>query len=162
MKIKQLALVASLSGVLGVGALGLSGLTNAQNSGGQATSQTSTQNMSGLLQYEQNTIDVVKEYGPSVVSVNVTAQVPTQNAQVPGQLQDYLDQLPPQLRNFFEQQMPQQQQQQQPPQQAEGSGFVIDQDGRLITNFHVVKDTLAQQLGEIYPRLEHYRHLSWQ
>ena len=132
MKIKQLALVIGLSGVLGVGALGLSGLTNAQ---------TSTQDASGLLSYEQNTIDIVNEYGPSVVSVNVTAQVQTQNTQVPGQLQDYLDQLPPQLRDFFNQQMPQQQPP-QPPQQAEGSGFVIDNDGRLITNFHVVKDTL--------------------
>ncbi len=132
MKIKQLALVTGLSGVLGVGALGLSGLTNAQ---------TSTQDASGLLSYEQNTIDIVNEYGPSVVSVNVTAQVQTQNTQVPGQLQDYLDQLPPQLRDFFNQQMPQQQPP-QPPQQAEGSGFVIDNDGRLITNFHVVKDTL--------------------
>ena len=144
MKIKQLALVASLSGVLGVGALGLSGLTNAQNSGGQTTSQTSTQDTSGLLSYEQNTIDVVNEYGPSVVSVNVTAQAQTQNAQVPQGLRDYLDQLPPQLRDFFDQQMQQgsPQQSQQPPQQAEGSGFVIDQNGRMITNFHVVRDTL--------------------
>ena len=147
MKIKQLALAASLSGVLGVGALGLSGLTSAQNSGGQAanqtTAQTGAQDTSGLLSYEQNTINVVNEYGPSVVSVNVTAQAQAQNAQVPGQLQDYLNQLPPQLRDFFNQQMQQQpQQSQQPPQQAEGSGFVIDQNGRMITNFHVVRDTL--------------------
>ena len=144
MKIKQLALVAGLSGVLGVGALGLGGLTSAQNSGGQAAAQTNTQDASGLTSYEQNTIDIVNEYGPSVVSVNVTAQVQTQNQQVPQQLRDYLDQLPPQLRDFFDQQMQgsPQQQQQQPPQQAEGSGFVIDQAGRMITNFHVVRDTL--------------------
>lgn len=139
---KKLGLVVGLSSVLGVsmigvGALGVTQLPNL------ATAQNATE-ASALIEYEQNTIDVVEQYGPSVVSVSITAQAPQQNpnVQVPEGLEDFMDQVPG-LRDFFDQQQEQQGQQQElPPQQGSGSGFVIDDAGRMITNYHVVRETL--------------------
>lgn len=135
MKIGQMARAAGISGLL-VGALGIGGLAAAQST-------------AALTEYEQNTIDVVKQYGASVVSVNVTAQVQADGG-TPEGLQDFLDQIPPQFRDFLNPQTPDgpQQQQQLPPQQGAGSGFVIDDSGRMITNFHVVQNTLKENSVE--------------
>jgi len=99
---------------------------NAQSASGTASSG---QQQSALLQNEQNTVNVVKQYGPSVVAVNVTVQGQRVN---PFQGQS----VPPQFQPF----LPQQQQ----TLQATGSGFVIDPQGQIITNYHVVKDALQQ------------------
>ena len=98
-----------------------------------------------LLQDETNTVDIVKTYGPSVVSVNVS--IPAQPA--PGMQsemqggQGQLQNIPPQFRQFFQQFGGQfGQGMGQPAEQGAGSGFVVDQQGQLMTNFHVVKDAL--------------------
>ena len=142
MKIGQLARVAGISGLLGIGALSLGGITSAQTASGGVSDQAAA-----LTEYEQNTIDVVNRYGSSVVSVNVTAQVQA-NGQSPEGLQDFLDQIPPQFRDFLNPQTPDAPQQDLPPQQGAGSGFVIDADGRMITNYHVVADTLQENSVE--------------
>ena len=83
-----------------------------------------------LLQDEQNTIDVIGTYGPSVVAVNV---------EIKGQLVSAYDsqQLPPGF------QIPDQLQPDQPQaQHGAGSGFVIDTAGRIVTNYHVVAEAL--------------------
>lgn len=131
MKLKQTALVAGISGLLGLGVLGLGSVTSAQNTASEAAA---------LTEYEQNTIDVVEQYGPSVVSVNVTAQVQAEG-QAPEGLENFLDQVPEEFREFLNPQTPDAPQN-IPPQQGAGSGFVIDDAGRLITNYHVVADTL--------------------
>lgn len=95
-----------------------------------------------LLEDELNTIEVIERYGPSVVTVNVTVQ---------GQRMDPfsdlpMDQLPPMFRDL----LPQLRQPQQPPaQQGTGSGFVIDGEGRIVTNYHVVRGALRR--GEVEP-----------
>ncbi len=66
MRTKRLVLAAGVGGLLGVGAVGL-GVASAQDAAGEAAA---------LTEYEENTISVVEQYGPSVVSVSVTAQVP--------------------------------------------------------------------------------------
>jgi serine protease Do len=88
------------------------------------TSQTSVQ-QSALLQDEQNTIDVIGTYGPSVVAVNV---------EIKGQRVSAYDTQP--LPPGF--QLPDQ------PQalHGAGSGFAIDSAGRIVTNYHVVADAL--------------------
>ncbi|MEJ2667231.1 MAG: trypsin-like peptidase domain-containing protein [Deinococcales bacterium] len=91
---------------------------------------TGNNQQSALLQDEQNTVNIVKTYGPSVVAVNVTVKGQRVN---PFQGMN----LPPQFQPF----VPQQQQQ---VLQATGSGFVIDPQGQIITNYHVVKDALQQ------------------
>ncbi len=137
MKAKRLVLAAGVGGLLGVGAVGL-GVASAQDAAGEAAA---------LTEYEENTISVVEQYGPSVVSVSVTAQaqVGDTGVAVPEGLEEYLDQLPPQFREFFEQQQGQPGEQLQlPPQQGSGSGFVIDDAGRMVTNFHVVEAALQE------------------
>jgi len=94
-----------------------------------AQSTTTSSQPSALLQNEQNTVNIVDTYGPSVVAVNITVKGQRVN---PFQQQN----IPQQFQPFF----PQQQQ----VLQAAGSGFVIDSQGQLITNYHVVKDALQQ------------------
>ena len=134
MKAKRLVWAAGVGGLLGVGVVGL-GVASAQDAAGEAAA---------LTEYEENTISVVEQYGPSVVSVSVTAQaqvIPGTDTQIPEDLAPFLDQVPG-LRDFFEQQ--QSQPQQLPPQQGSGSGFVIDEAGRMVTNFHVVEAALQE------------------
>ena len=104
-----------------------------------------------LLQDETNTIDIVKTYGPSVVSVNVSIPAQpapgTQSGMQGGQGQLQNENVPPQFRQFF-QQFGQQfggqfgQGMGQPAEQGAGSGFVVDQQGQLMTNYHVVEGAL--------------------
>ncbi len=101
-----------------------------------------------LLQDEQNTTDVIATYGPSVVAVNV---------EVRGQRVDPFGQgfspdiIPPEFRRFF--QLPQQPQQPQGDQQDDlgefrqqgsGSGFVVSDQGDIVTNYHVARSALQE------------------
>jgi S1-C subfamily serine protease len=93
---------------------------------------------SGFLADEQNTVDVVKTYGDSVVAINVKVQGRTVSpfGGIPP------ESLPPQFRQFLQ---PQQQQ----LQQSSGSGFVIDEAGQILTNYHVVVDALNAGTTEL-------------
>ncbi len=92
------------------------------------------------LQDEQNTIDIVNAIGPSVVAVNVEVR-----GELVNPFSDLMPYLPEPFRDFFPQPrgIPR-------VQQSSGSGFVIDADGHLITNFHVVRAAL--QSDSVEPR----------
>ncbi|MDZ7704326.1 MAG: trypsin-like peptidase domain-containing protein [Trueperaceae bacterium] len=83
---------------------------------------------------ERNTVSIIERYGPSVVAVNV---------EVAGQRTDPFDQFREQIPEQFRDLIPEPGEEDPAPRrQGSGSGFVVDDDGRLITNFHVVAGAL--------------------
>lgn len=94
------------------------------------------------IAYEQNTIDVTNKYGPSVVAIDV---------KVEGKAVNPLQNLPPQLRQFFKQFGGKNAPQQKSYERAAGSGFVIDDNGEIMTNYHVVAAALKKNSTELKP-----------
>lgn len=100
-----------------------------------------------LLEYEQNTIDIIETYGPSVVAISVEVRGEQQNPA------DFLRQIPEQFRDFFNlpedfdpENMPNMP---MPPRQGSGSGFVINEEGQIVTNYHVVRAALEERSVEM-------------
>ncbi len=97
----------------------------------QVIAQGAAQEAAARLQDEQNTIDVIEAIGPSVVAINVEIRGTVVNP-----FQD-LPFLPEPFRDLLPQGrgIPQ-------VQQSSGSGFVIDDEGRIVTNYHVIRAAL--------------------
>lgn len=93
------------------------GLSNGQNQRPQASQAAPAE--AGLLEYERNTVEIVEKYGDGVVYVGVVTR--PQNVQLPPGFEFFAPFL------------------QMPPQEGTGSGFVIDKEGYILTNFHVVE-----------------------
>ncbi len=89
-----------------------------------------------LLQDEENTISVIETFGNSVVAINISI-----SGQAVDPFADLQDQLPPgfQLPPQF-----QQPQGEDAPIQGTGSGFVVDEQGHIATNYHVIRDALEE------------------
>ncbi|MDN5870280.1 MAG: trypsin-like peptidase domain-containing protein [Nitrococcus sp.] len=98
------------------------------------------------LAYERNTIAIVDRYSPSVVAINVT---------VKGQRVNPFENLPPELRQFFRQFGPfgPDMRFSQPQQmiRAAGSGFVVNEQGQIVTNYHVVAEALQSGSTKLKP-----------
>jgi serine protease Do len=94
-----------------------------------------------LLEDERNTVEVVERYGASVVAVNIYML---------GQRLDPFEGLPEEFRrffDFFQPQMPGQQPEQQ--RMGSGSGFVVNEEGHIVTNYHVVRGALQPNQIEL-------------
>jgi len=100
--------------------------------------------LEAFLVSEQNTVDIVNAFGPSVVAINVSVQGEAMRPfeDVPQ------EQLPPEFRDllpFLDEEIP--------IRQSAGSGFLIDVQGIdtsfIVTNFHVVQESLVPGATEL-------------
>lgn len=139
MKGRVLLVSVLTASVVSLGACGASQPESkpAQNSQSsqQAANRPDTANQNNAyLTYEKNTVDIARKYHNSVVSINVT---------VKGKVVNPLKNVPPKMRRFFKQFSPfMQQQQEKRVERAAGSGFVVDSAGQIVTNYHVIKNSL--------------------
>ncbi len=83
--------------------------------------------------------DLIERVSPAVVSINVRVQSQLPSMQGGQGIPD-LDQLPPQMREWFERQFGEQGQPQMREGISLGSGFFISEDGYVVTNNHVIED----------------------
>ncbi|MFV3305342.1 DegQ family serine endoprotease [Pseudomonas sp. NY15181] len=99
---------------------------------------------------------LVEKASPAVVNISTTQKLPDR-AMAGGSMPD-LEGLPPGLREFFERSIPRGQGQaprgQQREAQSLGSGFIISDDGYILTNNHVVADA-DEILVRLSDRSEH-------
>jgi serine protease Do len=85
---------------------------------------------------------LVEQASPAVVNISTTRNINKKPAGSQFDLPNQ-EQLPDIFKHFFERQFPQQKsphQGQVPKAQSSGSGFLISEDGYILTNFHVIKD----------------------
>ncbi|KAF1072822.1 MAG: Periplasmic serine endoprotease DegP [Pseudomonas citronellolis] len=100
---------------------------------------------------------LVEKASPAVVNISTTQKIPDQSG---GASMPDLEGLPPMFRDFIERSMPRGQGQQRSPRgqqreaQSLGSGFIISDDGYILTNNHVVADA-DEILVRLSDRSEH-------
>jgi S1-C subfamily serine protease len=93
-----------------------------------------------LLESERNTVEIVDRYGPAVVAVNVTVE---------GRMTSPFEDIPEEdIPPFFRQFLPQFEER-QAPRRGSGSGFVVDADGSIVTNYHVIRAALQESSVEL-------------
>lgn len=98
-------------------------------------SNSSSDDDAQLLQGEANTVRVVQQAKPSVVAISI---------QVKGKKVNPLANMPPEMQRLFKKFGGGQVKKRKQTQRAAGSGFVIDDKGEILTNYHVLAKALQK------------------
>ena len=115
----------------------------------QVNAQINLNENAAFVENEQNTIEIVNRYGPSVVAVHVTVEgepVTSEN------FERFFENLPPEFQPHFRFEVPNSPRHQE----GAGSGFVINKKGQIVTNYHVVEGTLKEGTTEMLKSAEVY------
>lgn len=138
--LQRVLIAASLVGALAIAALyvaypeGLPGLSVEPTVRAQVITQPTAPPAApfdperAMLENEQNTVSIVERYSRSVALIQVTQTVTVQHPLAPFGL-------PPGWEEFFG--VPRDRQEQE--RTGIGSGFVVDSEGHILTNFHVIQ-----------------------
>ncbi len=136
MKIRRFLIPIAATVFIGLGAISYFSSNSFTPQTAQAQAVSPLDESQALLADELNTIEIVDLYGPSVVAVNVEVR-----GQRMDPFGDLLEQIPPQFRDQFRFMIPPSTPQEQ-VQRGSGSGFVVNEQGQIITNYHVVRNAL--------------------